>query len=80
VAQVILYAVVSGGALVVGAVLGCFRTPPKRLTAGTFAFASGALVVAVAFELFEPAHRQAVLASRAATRFVGLRRSSQSIF
>ena len=53
--QVLLYAVVTGGALVVGAVLGCFRTPPRQLTGGMLAFAAGALVVAVAFELFEPA-------------------------
>jgi ZIP family zinc transporter len=71
VTQVILYAVVSGGAIVVGAVLGCFRTPPKRLTAGMLAFASGALVVAVAFELFEPAHRQAGLARASAALLVG---------
>jgi zinc transporter, ZIP family len=60
--QVVLYAAVTGGALLLGAALGCFRTPPKRLTGGMLAFASGALVVAVAFELFEPAHRQAGLA------------------
>ena len=69
--QVLLYAVVTGGALVVGAVLGCFRTPPKQLTAGMLAFASGALVVAVAFELFEPAHRQAGLARASGALLVG---------
>jgi hypothetical protein len=31
----ILYAVVTGGALVIGAALGCFRTPPKQVTAGS---------------------------------------------
>jgi ZIP family zinc transporter len=71
VAQVILYAVVSAGALVIGAVLGCFRTPPTRLTAGMLAFAAGALVVAVAFELFEPAHREAGLARASAALLVG---------
>ena len=45
--QVLLYAVVTGGALVVGAALGTFRTPPTRLTAGMLAFAVGALIVAV---------------------------------
>jgi ZIP family zinc transporter len=69
--QVLLYAVVTGGALVVGAALGCFRTPPKQLTAGMLAFASGALVVAVAFELFEPAHRQAGLARASGALLVG---------
>jgi ZIP family zinc transporter len=69
--QVILYVAVTCGALVIGAVLGCFRTPPKQLTAGMLAFASGALVVAVAFELFEPAHRQAGLARASAALLVG---------
>jgi zinc transporter, ZIP family len=71
VAQLLLYAVATGGALVIGAALGCFRTPPKRLTAGMLAFASGALVVAVAFELFEPAHRHAGLARASAALLVG---------
>jgi ZIP family zinc transporter len=59
--EVALYAAATAGALLAGAALGCFRTPPKGLTAGMLAFASGALIVAVAFELFEPAHRQAGL-------------------
>jgi ZIP family zinc transporter len=69
--QVLLYAAATGGALVIGAALGCFRTPPKQLTAGMLAFAAGALVVAVAFELFEPAHRQAGLARASAALVVG---------
>lgn len=69
--QVLLYAAVTGGALVVGAALGCYRKPPKRLTAGMLAFAAGALIVAVAFELFEPAHRQAGLAPASAALVVG---------
>ena len=66
-----LYAAATGGALLVGAALGCFRAPPKRLTAGMLAFAAGALIVAVAFELFEPAHRQAGLARASAALVVG---------
>jgi ZIP family zinc transporter len=69
--QALVYAVVTGGALVVGAALGCFRTPPSRLTAGMLAFAAGAMVVSVAFELFEPAHRQAGLARASAALLVG---------
>ena len=69
--QVLLYAVVTGGALVVGAALGCFRTPPSRLTAGMLAFGAGAMVVSVAFELFEPAVRQAGLARASAALLVG---------
>ena len=59
--QLALYAAATGGSLLVGAALGSFRTPPRTLTAGMLAFASGALIVAVAFELFEPAHHQASL-------------------
>jgi ZIP family zinc transporter len=69
--QVLLYAVVTGGALVIGAALGCFRTPPKQVTAGMLAFAAGALIVAVAFELFQPAHREAGLARASAALVVG---------
>jgi ZIP family zinc transporter len=69
--EVALYAAATAGALLVGAALGCFRAPPKRLTAGMLAFAAGALVVAVAFELFEPAHRNAGLARASAALIVG---------
>lgn len=69
--QTLLYAVVTSGALVVGAALGCFRTPPRRLTAGMLAFAAGSMVVAVAFELFEPAYRQAGLARASAALVAG---------
>lgn len=65
------YAVATGGALFVGAALGCFRAPPRRLTAGMLAFAAGAMIVAVAFELFEPAHRDAGLARASAALIVG---------
>ena len=69
--EVALYVAATAGALLLGAALGCFRTPPRRLTAGMLAFAAGALVVAVAFELFEPAHRQAGLARASAALVVG---------
>jgi ZIP family zinc transporter len=69
--EVALYAAATGGALLLGAALGCFRDPPKRLTAGMLAFAAGALVVAVAFELFEPAHRNAGLARASAALLAG---------
>jgi hypothetical protein len=35
--QALLCAAATGGALVIGAGLGCFRTPPKQLTAGALA-------------------------------------------
>ena len=69
--DVALYAAATGGALLVGAALGCFRAPPRQLTAGMLAFAAGALVVAVAFELFEPAYRDAGLPRASAALLVG---------
>lgn len=69
--EVALYAAATSGALLVGASLGCFRAPPARLTAGMLAFAAGAMVVSVAFELFEPAQRQAGLARASAALLVG---------
>ncbi len=69
--EVALYVAATAGALLLGAALGCFRTPPRQLTAGLLAFAAGALVVAVAFELFEPAHRQAGLGRASAALLVG---------
>jgi zinc transporter, ZIP family len=59
--QLAIYAAATGGSLLVGAALGAFRAPPRTLTAGMLAFAAGALIVAVAFELFQPAHREAGL-------------------
>jgi zinc transporter, ZIP family len=69
--ETLLYAAAVGGSLLVGAALGAFRTPRRRLTAGLLAFASGALIVSVAFELFEPAHAQAGLAKASGALVVG---------
>ncbi len=66
-----LYAAATSGALLVGAALGCLRSPPKPLTGGVLAFASGAMVVAVAFELFDPAQRDAGLAPASAALLAG---------
>lgn len=41
----------------IGAVAGAFWRPPKRLVAIALAFASGALITALAFDLFEEAFR-----------------------
>ena len=67
----VVYVAATAGALLFGAALGCFRTPPRQLTAGMLAFAAGALVVAVAFELFEPAHREAGLGRASAALLFG---------
>ena len=54
----VLFAVLASSALPLGALLGVWRPPARRVTAALLAFASGALVTAVAFELFEDAFHQ----------------------
>jgi len=51
--NVILFGVVASSALVIGAVAGAYWTPPKPLLASALAFASGALITALAFDLFQ---------------------------
>lgn len=53
--EAILFAVIASVALPIGAAVGIWGRPPKRLTAALLAFASGALITAVAFELFDHA-------------------------
>jgi len=77
VGQAILFAVVASSALPIGAALGIWAAPPKRVTAALLAFASGALITAVAFELFEDAYsagpwRAAVAFLAGATVFIVL--------
>ncbi len=67
--RVILFAVTASGALVIGAVVGVRWTLPRVVTAWLLAFASGALITAVAFELFLEAYEQGG-ALRAAVAFV----------
>lgn len=55
--QAILFGAVASAALVAGAALGSFWKPPEHLTAAVIAFAGGALVAALAFELFAEADR-----------------------
>ena len=62
-----LYGVIASCALPVGALIGVWRAPPRGVTAALLGFASGALITAVAFELFEDAFRQD--AWRAGTAF-----------
>jgi ZIP family zinc transporter len=49
---------VASSALVIGAVLGVRVQVPKAVLAGMLAFAAGALITALAFELFEDAYEQ----------------------
>ena len=51
----LLYGVVASSALVIGAFIGARFKLPKRLLAIMLSFAAGALIPALAFELFEDA-------------------------
>jgi zinc transporter ZupT len=46
------FGLVASSALVIGAVAGAYWTPPRLLLAASLAFASGALITALAFDLF----------------------------
>ena len=54
--QAILFGVTASSALVIGGVAGAYWRPPAAVTHILLAFASGALISALAFELFEEAH------------------------
>jgi ZIP family zinc transporter len=51
----VLYGLAASSALVIGAALGTRWDPPRKVTGVLLAFASGALISALAFELFEEA-------------------------
>jgi zinc transporter, ZIP family len=53
--EAILFALVASSALPAGALIAVWRPPSRAVTAGLLGFASGALITAVAFELFEKA-------------------------
>jgi ZIP family zinc transporter len=50
-----LFAVIASSALVIGGAIGAWKPPSREVTAVLLAFAAGALITAVAFELFEDA-------------------------
>jgi len=52
----LIFGIIASSALVIGAVLGARIQLPKAVLAGMLAFASGALITALAFELFEDAY------------------------
>lgn len=54
----ILFGAIGSCALVLGALAGGLVEFPKRVLAAMLAFASGALITALAFELFEDSHEQ----------------------
>jgi len=51
----VLFGLAASSALVIGAAAGATWSPPRRVTGVLLAFASGALISALAFELFEEA-------------------------
>jgi ZIP family zinc transporter len=69
--RVVVFASVNAGSLLVGAALGSFRQPRPALIASMLAFGAGALIVAVAFELFAPAHHDVGLAKASVGLIVG---------
>jgi ZIP family zinc transporter len=54
-ARAVVYALIASSALVIGAAVGAWRSVSNRITSALLAFASGALITAVAFDLFEEA-------------------------
>ena len=53
----LLFGLAASSALVIGAVAGAYWSPPQPLLAAALAFASGALISALAFDLFEESFR-----------------------
>jgi zinc transporter, ZIP family len=56
--EAVLFGAIGSSALVLGALVGGWVQVPKRVLAGMLAFASGALITALAFELFEDSYEQ----------------------
>jgi zinc transporter, ZIP family len=54
----LLFGLVASSALVIGGVAGAYWSPPRHLVAAALAFASGALITALAFDLFEESFKK----------------------
>lgn len=65
------WGLVSGSALVIGALVGYFVPVPKRLIAGIMAFGAGVLISALSFELMDEAYDRGGLDSTAAGFLAG---------
>lgn len=65
-----LWGLLSGSALVLGALIGLYLRLPQRLIAGVMAFGAGVLISALSFELMDEAFSRGGLAS-AALGFLG---------
>ena len=58
----VLYGLLASSSFLIGSVIGCFASPPRRLVASVIAFGSGVLVSALTFELTEEAFERGSLA------------------
>lgn len=71
VGQALIFGAIGSSALVLGALLGGRVQFPQRVLAAMLAFAAGALITALAYELFEDAHEQGGLWRAALGLLVG---------
>jgi ZIP family zinc transporter len=53
--QAVAFAAIASSALVIGGLIGAYKPPPRAVTAALLAFAAGALITALAFDLFQHA-------------------------
>jgi ZIP family zinc transporter len=67
----LLFGAVASSALIIGAAIGIWFKLPKRLLAMLLAFAAGALITALSFELFEDAYERGGIWLAAIGLFVG---------
>lgn len=70
-AESLIFGLIASSALVVGALVGGRLQVPKRVLAGMLAFAAGALITALAFELFEDSYEHGGLWRAALGLLVG---------
>jgi hypothetical protein len=54
----LIFGLAASSALVIGTVVGAYWRPPKPLLAAALAFASGALITALAFDLFQESFKR----------------------
>jgi len=67
----VLFGAIASSALIIGAAIGTWFTLPKRLLAMLLAFAAGALITALSFELFEDSYERGGIWLAATGMFVG---------
>ena len=69
--EAVIFGVIASSALVLGALAGARIEIPKRVLAAMLAFAAGALITALAFELFEDSYEQGGLWRSAVGLLIG---------